>query len=280
MTTIIKANSIIRGRFNNYDLYTARCVNFLYYHAQINSKKEGFDNKLIFFMTDIREEMGLQNIGNYAKVIERSLKNLTTTFTEENETVVKTVPFTPKSSKNGKSEDLPIEIIKELHIVKKHAYVCEITLSEEFIELLVKSENQWTKISLDVVMGFKSLYTLLFYENMKSWAGQEYIKFSLDELNEMFYTSYKNYAPLEIIIKRSLKEMALLVDNLDIEVSYHKEKYYKPITFTIKKLIDEQARLKAVKINKKRLQEEKESDIDVNALVAKIKNKMKKTNNI
>ncbi|MDD5400813.1 MAG: replication initiation protein [Sulfurimonas sp.] len=279
MKTIMKANSIIRGRFNNYDLYTARCVNFLYYHAQINSKKEGFDNnKLIFFMIDIREEMGLQRIGNYAKIIERTLKNLTTTFsTDENGTVAKTLPFTPKSSKNKKSEDLPMEIIKELHIVKKHAYICEITLSDEFIELLVKSENQWTKLSLDVVMGFKSFYTLLFYENMKSWAGQEYIKFSLDELNEMFDTSYKNYAPLELIIKRSLKEMALLDGRLDIEVSYHKEKYYKPITFTIKKLIDENARLKAVKINKKRLQEEKESDIDVNALVAKIKNKMKKT---
>lgn len=275
MTTIIKANSMIRGDFKNYDLYTARCVNFLYYHAQINSKKEGFDNKLIFFMIDIREKMGLQKVGNYAKIIERSLKNLTTTFlTDENGTVVKTIPFTPKSSKNGKSEDLPIEIIKELHIVKKHAYICEITLSDEFMEL-VKSENQWTKLSLDVVMGFQSLYTLLFYENMKSWAGQEYIKLSLDELNEMFYTSYKNYAPLELIIKRSLKEMALLGVKLDIEVSYHKEKYYKPITFTIKKLIDEKARLKAIKINQDKLKLKQENATNVDELVAKILAKRK-----
>lgn len=277
MTTIIKANSIIRGDFKNYDLYTARCINFLYYHAQINSKKEGFDNKLIFFMIDIREEMGLQKIGNYAKIIERSLKNLTTTFsTDVNGTVVKTLPFTPKSSKNGKSEDLPIEIIKELHIVKKHAYVCEITLSDEFIELLVKSENQWTKLSLDIVMSIKSLYTLLFYENMKSWAGQEYIKLSLDEINKMFNTSYKNYAPLELIIKRSLKEMALLGVKLDIEVSYHKEKYYKPITFTIKKLIDENARLKAVKINKAVLQQKQDNDTNVDEMVAKILAKQNK----
>jgi hypothetical protein len=275
MTTIIKANSIIRGNFKNYDLYTARCINFLYYHAQINSRKEGFDNKLIFFMVDIREKMGLQKIGNYAKIIEMSLKNLTTTFTEENGTVVKTIPFTPKSSKNGKSEDLPMEIIKELRIVKKHAYICEITLSDEFIKLLVKSENQWTKLSLDVVMGFKSLYTLLFYENMKSWAGQEYIKLSLEELNEMFDTSYKNYSPLEIIIKRSLKEMALLDGRLDIEVSYHKEKYYKPITFTIKKLIDEKARIQAIKINKAVLKQKQDNETNVDELVAKILAKRK-----
>lgn len=276
MKTIMKANSMIRGDFKNYDLYTARCINFLYYHAQINSKKEGFDNKLIFFMIDIREKMGLQKIGNYAKIIEMSLKNLTTTFTEENGTVAKTLPFTPKSSKNKKSEDLPMEIIKELHIVKKHAYICEITLSDEFIELLVKSENQWTKLSLDIVMSFKSLYTLLFYENMKSWAGQEYIKLSLDEINKMFNTSYKNYAPLELIIKRSLKEMSLLGDKLDIEVSYHKEKYYKPITFTIKKLIDENARLKAVKINKAVLQQKQENATNVDELVAKILAKINK----
>ena len=141
---------------------------------------------------------------------------------------------------------------------------------------LVKSENQWTKLSLDVVMGFKSLYTLLFYENMKSWAGQEYIKLSLEELNEMFYTSYKNYSPLEIIIKRSLKEMALLGDKLDIEVSYHKEKYYKPITFTIKKLIDENARLKAVKINKAVLKQKQENATNVDELVANILAKINK----
>jgi hypothetical protein len=111
---------------------------------------------------------------------------------------------------------------------------------------------------------------------MKSWAGQEYIKFSLEELNEMFYTSYKNYAPLEIIINRSLKEMALFGDKLDIEVSYHKEKYYKPITFTIKKLIDEKARLKAIKINQDKLKLKQDNETNVDEIVAKILAKQNK----
>ena len=92
----------------------------------------------------------------------------------------------------------------------------------------------------------------------------------------MFNSSYKNYAPLELIIKRSLKEMSLLGDKLDIEVSYHKEKYCKPITFTIKKLIDEKARLKAIKINQDKLKLKQENDTNVDEMVAKILAKQNK----
>lgn len=237
--TIHKQNSIIRGKINNYDLYTMRCLNAIYYYVQITNQSKETANEFAIPMYKMRETMGMQKIGNYSQIIQTSLYKLLTKITlDENGNEIKEIPFTPQSKKRN-SNDEPLEILTELSIIKNHSYVCEFKVSQEFITLVKEIKFNWAEINF-LTMGFKSAHTLRFYEYMKSWQGQGFIQLSIDEINDtLFFTSYTQLSRVETIIKRCIKEIATLDNkNQDIEVNYTKDRRRRAIKFTIKTLID------------------------------------------
>lgn len=142
------------------------------------------------------------------------------------------------------------------------AKTIEIDMYKKILDLIVEVEEKFTTIDVKNIMELESKYSIRmtmileqifgFKGSPENWDVKQQKTFSLDDLNEMFDTKYKNFTDFERKILEPTKEE--MDDKSEISFTYTINKgYNSPLDRGRPKALDCTIKLKQNKIRQRRL---------------------------
>lgn len=264
--TIHKKNEIIRGKpFNeSLSLDAKRCLNSVYYIVQksINNKEENKERIFTISFQEFKKLMGIKD-NNYIYIIRDSIKELQK-------------PFQLYNYKTSASEKVlwhSTVFISDFKIIEKNKEkIVQFELNRTIYDL-IKETGNFTELEFKTIQTFKTKYSSILYEYLKSYSNLEKIELSLEAINGLLVTEFNYLADIKKIINRSLKEFQK-TDLLNLTFETDKNKKIIVFYFNQKdKEIEKERKMKELSKLKSYKNKSNNEDVDFDALVSKIKNK-------
>jgi hypothetical protein len=228
--SINKRNEIIRGG-NTYSLSAQKLGNAVYHHVQLNKvfKNERFTIPI----ATLREVMGIENNGNYPKVIERAIEELAQPI------VLYNVDRIQGMAKKGQETLWQVaQFLIEPKIIKigKEKYV-ESQMSPTLRVLIASSnEGNFTQLVLNTHLNkVKSKHSYVLYEYLKSFQNFNVVgnrvELSFQRLDKMFNMehnkTYHYFSSFKALLARCILDLNKNTDmSLELSLDKKLKKYY------------------------------------------------------
>jgi len=279
--TIHKKNEIIRGKpiDENLSLEAKRCLNTVYYIVQKSiNNNENNEKKFQLSFQEFKKLMGITD-NNYIYIIRNAIKELQRPFQLYNY----------KISTNEKVLWHSTVFISDFKIIEKNKEkIVHFELNSTIYDL-IKETGNFTELEFKTIQKFKTKYSSILYEYLKSYSNLSKLKLSLEMLNSIFITNYEYLSDVKKVLNRILKEF----ENTDLSnLTFETDKKDKSILFHFDKIDSIKAQKKQqnkiIKSNYVKKQKKENSNsktrkkkeivetiIDVDIIAEKIKNKNK-----
>jgi len=210
---IKKHNSLTDAKTGRLSLRSDKLINALY----LLYEKDGENIQIA--ITELKELLDLKG-GDYGEDIESRLQELRD----------HSIKFRNVKLSHGNYNYYVDSFIQSFGIEREKQNYCKIRISESFIEAF-KQKMGYTPIDLEICNKFKTKYGLKLYEMYlryyslpnKEGEGVGTIAKTINDLNEMFGTSYQTPSEIKRGIDRGLNEIEKITDEF-INVFYHKGK--------------------------------------------------------
>ena len=210
---IKKHNSLTDAKTGRLSLRSDKLINALY----LLYEKDGENIQIA--ITELKELLDLKG-GDYGEDIESRLQELRD----------HSIKFRNVKLSHGNYNYYVDSFIQSFGIEREKQNYCKIRISESFIEAF-KQKMGYTPIDLEICNKFKTKYGLKLYEMYlryyslpnKEGEGVGTIARTINDLNEMFGTSYQTPSEIKRGIDRGLNEIEKITDEF-INVFYHKGK--------------------------------------------------------
>ncbi|ADR35463.1 initiator RepB protein (plasmid) [Sulfuricurvum kujiense DSM 16994] len=210
------SNSLVEGFVSKSN---AVALKMLFYIAKQQYKKNEWD--IVEFTLSADDFAKYCNLDH--RIIKDNIKTMRST----------SVTFVERDNKGR------ITVEEGIVIVPRSRYdyttkTIEITMFKKILDLILEVEERFTTIDVKNVMELESKYSIRmamileqifgFKGNPENWDVQQQKKFSLDDLNDLFGTKYKNFTDFERKVLKPTKEE--MDDKSEISFSYVINKGY------------------------------------------------------